>query len=260
MLRVWLPPGYRDRAHRRRRYPVLYLNDGQDLFNACTADLGTKEWQVDETATHLIGTGAVPPLIIVGIDNAGRRERPIEYLPYPDDTLHPATPVVHGVDYPRFLIREVMPFINRRYRTLHEASATGIGGSSYGAGIALYTMMQEPRRFGRLLLESPSLYAHDDYLVHRAERFSAWPARIFIGVGTVNEPREDVARLKQVIETTSHGREQLCVLEQAGAAHNEDAWAQRFPFALEFLYGPGSSFAQACKQLPSTGSPQPTIN
>lgn len=236
-LRVWLPPGYHDPAQKDRRYPVLYLNDGQDVFNACTAVMGDSEWQADETATRLIGSGRMGPLIIVGIDNAGKHERPREYLPFPDKWLKPPMPNVQGKKYPRFLVDEVMPFINARYRTDPSPASTGLGGSSYGAGIALYTVMERPERFGRLLLESPSIYAHDDYLIHRAEHFDGWPLRIFIGVGTENEPTEDVDRLEKVLRKSGLGPERLLVVRQQGAGHDAKAWARRLSRALEFLYG-----------------------
>lgn len=199
VLRIWLPPGYHSPEKRSDRYPVLYLNDGQDLFDACTSIFNAQEWRVDETATALIQDGKIPPLIIVGIDNAGKKERPNEYLPFPDDTLTPALLKVHGKDYPKFLLDEVMPFINREYRTDPSPAQTGLGGSSYGAGIALYTVMTHLGRFGKLLLESPSLYAHDNYLLRRAGRFTRWPSEVYIGVGSVNEPVDDVHRLQDTI-------------------------------------------------------------
>src|SRR5579863_9915867 len=79
-LRAWLPPGYDDPANAGRRYPVLYLNDGQNLFESMTA-FGGVEWQVDETADRLVREGVVPPMIIVGIDNTGKN-RFREYMPY----------------------------------------------------------------------------------------------------------------------------------------------------------------------------------
>jgi predicted alpha/beta superfamily hydrolase len=237
MLRIWLPPKYKSREHHRDRYPVLYLNDGQDLFDACTSVFNAQEWQVDETATNLIRSREVLPLIIVGIDNAGKTDRPKEYLPFPDDTLRPALSKVQGEDYPRFLLDEVMPFINREYRTDPEPAKTGLGGSSYGAGIALYTVMMRPGRFGRLLLESPSLYAHDNFLLNEAERFSQWPARVYIGVGSINEPVDDVHRLADTLRRHGLGEQRLWVVEEPGAAHDENAWAERFPRALRFLYG-----------------------
>jgi enterochelin esterase-like enzyme len=85
MLRVWLPPGYKSPEQSSERYPVMYLNDGQDLFDVCTSIFNAQEWRADETATELIRSGKIPALIIVGIDNAGKRNRPKEYLPFPDD-------------------------------------------------------------------------------------------------------------------------------------------------------------------------------
>ena len=236
MLRVWLPPGYDAKDH-AKRYPVLYLNDGQNLFDACTSMFSSDEWKADETATTLIESGRIPPMIIVGIDNAGKRARPKEYLPFPDETLTPATPDVRGKDYPRFLLEEVMPLINKDFRTDDRPAHTGLGGSSYGAGIALYTVMTHPDRFGRLLLESPSLYAHDDFLLHEAERFHRWPEKIFVGVGSFREPVDDVHRLAEILRCDGLGRDRLRVVEQPGAGHDERAWADRFPTALQFLYG-----------------------
>jgi len=240
MLRVWLPPGYNSPDHFREHYPVLYLNDGQDLFDACTSIFNPEEWHVDETATTLIDERRIPPIIIVGIDNAGKRDRPKEYLPFPDDTLRPPTAKVFGKNYPRFLVDEVMPFIDRTYRTDQNPETTGLGGASYGAGIALYTVMKLPRRFGKLLLESPSLYAHHDYLLRKAGAVTEWPAKIFVGVGSINEPLDDVHRLQAILAGHGLGGQRLLVIEEPGAGHNEQAWAQRFPRALEFLYGRGN--------------------
>ncbi|MGH9141707.1 MAG: alpha/beta hydrolase [Vicinamibacterales bacterium] len=237
MLRVWLPPGYRAPQNRREKYAVLYLNDGQDVFNACTSVFNAQEWQADETATRLIESGEIQPLIIVGVDNAGKKNRPREYLPFPDDTLRPIVLDVHGQDYPRFLVDEVMPFINQRYRTKTDAPNTALGGSSYGAGIALYAAIMKPGRFGKLLLESPSLYAHDDYLIHLAESFHRWPSKIFIGVGTVNEPLDDVRRLEAILRKSGIRDDQLQVLSREGAGHDERAWAERLPIALRFMFG-----------------------
>lgn len=236
MLRVWLPPGYDSAEHRTERYPVLYLNDGQDLFDACTSIFNREEWRADETATELIGSGKVRPLIIIGIDNAGKADRPKEYLPFPDDTLTPAVPVVRGEDYPVFLLDEVMPFINHEYRTKPDPADTGLGGSSYGAGIALYTVMARPGHFGKLLLESPSLYAHDNYLLRKAREFTRWPETIFIGVGSINEPVDDVHQLGSILRSHRLRSKRLLIVIEPGAAHNEKAWAERFPQALQFLY------------------------
>jgi len=102
-LRVWLPHDYHNQDNQIRHYPVLYLNDGQDLFDSTTAILGTEEWRVDETVGSLILDGSIPPIIVVGIDNAGRAGRPHEYLPYPDEFLSPPEPSPRGDLYAFFL-------------------------------------------------------------------------------------------------------------------------------------------------------------
>src|ERR1039458_6163375 len=95
-LRVWVPPGYDDPENAGRHYPVFYLNDAQNLFESATSFTGI-EWQVDETADRLIREGAVPPVIIVGIDNTGK-DRIREYMPH--RSMHPMTLRVLGRYYP----------------------------------------------------------------------------------------------------------------------------------------------------------------
>jgi enterochelin esterase-like enzyme len=154
MLRVWLPHGY-DAANSTKRYPVLYMFDGQGLFDSCTAPGGT-EWQVDETLTRLIREGKIDPIIVVGIDSAGDRFLN-EYLPWRDVIQGlPQQGQPDGVRMPEFMLREVMPIIEAKYRIAKGAENTGIGGSSAGAVAAVYVTLQAPGTFGKLLAESSS--------------------------------------------------------------------------------------------------------
>jgi enterochelin esterase-like enzyme len=130
-LNIWLPPGYASRANASRRYPVLYMLDGQILFDDCRG--GIPEWHIDETLTRLIEAGSIDPLIVVGID-PGRRMH--EFLPYKDTVFSPASPEPAGKLFPDFLANEVAPFIAARYRI--EKGPQAIGGSSYGGVAALY--------------------------------------------------------------------------------------------------------------------------
>jgi enterochelin esterase-like enzyme len=235
-LRILLPRGYHRAVNRNRKYPVLYLNDGQDLFDVCTSLFNHEEWRVDETVSHLVASGTLAPLIVVGIDSAGKKLRPKEYLPYIDDTLTPPEPDPQGKLYPRFLFEEVIPFVESHYRVGPGPHNRVLGGSSYGAGIALYTMMVRPRSFRGLLLESPSIYADDYHLLKDARLVRSWPARIYIGTGTVNEPVDDVMKLKRLFETAGLEKERLRIVVQNGGKHSENWWAQRLPEALEFLF------------------------
>jgi len=235
-LRILLPAGYRLPENRHRRYPVLYLNDGQNLFDVCTSQFTGEEWRVDEIVDDLIAHGTIGPIIVVGIDNGGKRWRPREYLPYVDDTLVPPEPNPEGKQYPCFLLEEVVPFVETQYRALPGADNRTLGGASYGAGIAFYTVVEHPGSFGGLLLESPSIYADDYHVLKDAETVRVWPHRIFIGTGTVNEPVEDVDRLKKLLQKSGLGPERLQVVVQQGAGHSEKWWAGRLPGALRFLF------------------------
>ncbi|MBV9573073.1 MAG: hypothetical protein JOY93_03390, partial [Acidobacteriales bacterium] len=101
-LRVWLPPGYNDAGNVLHLYPVLYLNDGQNLFDSSTAFAGV-DWQVHKSAERLIAEGIIPPLIIVGIDHA-QHDRLKEYVPYRAFNLQILRPL--GERYPDFLVNE----------------------------------------------------------------------------------------------------------------------------------------------------------
>jgi predicted alpha/beta superfamily hydrolase len=240
MLRVWLPPAYDAPENRGRRYPVLYLNDGQNLFEASTSYTGV-EWQVDESAARLIHEGRIAPLIVVGIDNA-QGERMREYVPYRSADIPEKR--VEGKQYPEFLLKEVFPYVARRYRVARGAENTGLGGSSLAALISLYTAITHPHEFGRLLLESPSLFVANRRLIRDSARVRRWPERVFLGIGTQetsdeNRNRqvvEDVRALAQVIHQAGLGGERLRVDIDEGANHSEWAWAKRFPEALMFLY------------------------
>jgi predicted alpha/beta superfamily hydrolase len=239
-LRVWLPPGYDD-AGNAQRYPVLYLNDGQNLFDRATA-FGGVEWQVDEAADRLIRGGAIPPMIVVGIDNA-QNERMREYVPY--RTFSPPILRPLGKRYPEFLTREVMPFVQQNYRTAKGPEHTGLGGSSLGGLITHYTAMATPGVFGRLLIESPSLYISNRQILRDSRRFREWPARVFLGVGGKETDREDrnfeivddVRELAEILRRSGLTEQRLRVKIDEVAGHNEGAWAARFPEALSFLFG-----------------------
>lgn len=241
-LRVWLPPGYDDSDSANNYYPVLYLNDGQNLFEASTA-FGGVEWQVDETANRLICAGTVPPLIIVGIDNAGK-DRLREYMP--QRSMNPMMLRVQGKYYPDFLMKEVMPFIETNYRVTTAPEQTGLGGSSLGALIALYTVIARPERIGKLLIESPSLWVSNRQIIKQSRSVRIWPDRIFLGVGTAeaSNPEKsrnvvnDVRELAAILRRAVLSEKRLRVVFQEGATHSESAWAGRFPEALSFLFAP----------------------
>jgi predicted alpha/beta superfamily hydrolase len=238
---VWLPPGYHSPQDRQRQYPVFYLNDGQNLFNPATSFTGM-DWHAGQTAEILIRKGKVLPLVLVGIDNA-QTKRIREYLPY--RSLHPAVLRPLGKRYPDFLTSEVMPFIEHRYRIACGPENTGLGGSSRGGLIALFTAMDRPGVVGRLLAESPPLsFSHRRFL-KQSQHFQRWPDKVYLGIGTresgcdEKDRRfvEDVCELERSLRRAGLGDTRLRVRIEQGAAHNEAEWAKRFPEALTFLFG-----------------------
>jgi predicted alpha/beta superfamily hydrolase len=240
-LRVWLPPDYNLPENSGRRYPVFYLNDGQNLFDRATSFAGT-EWQVDETADRLIRMGVIPPTIFVGIDNAGP-QRLKEYLPY--RSLNPVVLRPQGSKYPEFLIEEVMPFVGQHYRVAKGSEHALLGGSSLGGLISLYVAIAAPGVFGRVLLESPSLWVANRQILRESRGFRQWPEKIFLGVGTREVGREDkdretvenVRELERTLRRSGLDERRLLVEIAEGGTHSEGAWAARFSDALSFLLG-----------------------
>jgi predicted alpha/beta superfamily hydrolase len=248
LVRVWLPPDYDGWG--ATHYPVLYLNDGQNLFNPVTAFAGV-HWQVGETATRLIAEQKIRPLIIVGIDNTKNRAQ--EYIPY--KSKDPRVLNARGKCYPDFLQREVMPLIEEHYSVLKGPENTGLGGSSLGGLIALYTQLAASGRFGRLRIESPSLFVANGKILDECRRFRNWPTRLYLGMGTRevgNAEKDarivgDVRELETILSEAGLDEQRLKVRIAEGASHTEAAWAARFPEALEFLYSDGGAPASTSR-------------
>ena len=244
-LRVWLPANYFAPVNRAKHYPVLYMQDGQNLFDQATAEF--KEWQFDETVQFLTGSMRIHPMIVVGIDSTPRRAN--EYLPYPDAINKELgkfeTQDVHGKQYGEFIINEVMPLIEKKYRVLTGMHNTGLGGAGYGADVALYAVLAHPGVFGKLLLESPALLIGNEQLLKDSEKATQFPERVYIGVGTAEESDdkasakdvEEVRELEKILRGKGLGPTRLMVAVQEGAKQNEIAWSNRLQNALLFLYG-----------------------
>jgi predicted alpha/beta superfamily hydrolase len=251
-LRVWLPPGYDAPENAERRYPVLYMNDGQNLFDAATSFAG--EWGVDEAATRLIEAGEIPPMIIVGIDNAGAA-RGDEYLPRSAGSRRPDMGG-RADDYLRMIADEIMPLVNRNYRTLSGPEHTAFGGSSFGGVVTLHAAMSRPDLFGAILVESPSLWVEDGAFLQRVLECKQWPQRVYLAqgdreYGEGERSAELVEMTRQVADAMREaglGEDQLLVVIGEGDAHNEAAWAKRLPAAMEFLF---ASPAQGSEDQPS---------
>ena len=232
---VYLPPGYDSGAF---RCPVLYLQDGQNLFDPHTA-FGGQDWHVDITADDLILRGTIEPLIVVGVYNAGVR-RISEYTPTKDARRRKGG---KGERYARMMAHELKPFIDREYRTRRSAAYSGVGGSSLGGLVSLETGLRYPRVFGRLAILSPSVWWDNRSILDmvRAYQFEARP-RIWLDSGTDegDAPHQTVAELELLRDALTEkgwreGVDLRCSVAP-GAGHNEHAWAARFGDVLEYLF------------------------
>lgn len=237
---VYLPPGYR--RFSTRHYPVLYLQDGQNVFDAATSFAGV-EWGVDETAQQLIRRKLIEPLIIVAIANTGE-DRIHEYAPTPARLDPPKRKRSKGLlrSYGRFLIEELKPFIDRKYRTRREAEFTGLGGSSLGGLATLALGLWFPNYFTRLAVLSPSIWWDDCAIYDIVDEIdeTAKPAlKIWLDTGTHEPGWERATDLRaRLIEKGWRLHDDLHYLEVEGADHSEGAWAARIDPVLRFLYPP----------------------
>jgi predicted alpha/beta superfamily hydrolase len=231
-LIVYLPPGYDEQPE--SRFPVLYLHDGQNLFDRATA-FGGQDWNVHGAADQLIHVGALEPLIIVGIYNTGK-SRIHEYTP----TKAPKLGGGRADRYAKFLLQEVMPFILREYRALSGPIATGIGGSSLGALVSLYFGLKYPQLFGKIAALSPSVW-WNQRMIHRFAAAAPVQPRpsIWLDIGTKEGPRivQDVEQFRDVLLNKGWRENQDLHYERVeGGEHSETAWSQRIGRVLEFLY------------------------
>jgi predicted alpha/beta superfamily hydrolase len=231
-LIVYTPPGYAEQSW--RQFPVLYLQDGQNLFDGATSFIPGQDWHVGATADYSIQSGEVEPLIIVGMYNTKARIR--EYTP----THVPKLGGGRADRYAKFLIDEVKPFIDGEYRTLSGSQHTGIGGSSLGGLVSLYLGLKYSSIFGKIAALSPSVWWNQQVIHRFAQAAAIEPRpRIWLDVGTRESPRivPQVERFRDVLllKGWKLGKD-LHYERVEGAEHNELAWAQRVGPFLRFLF------------------------
>mgnify|MGYP001581395408 FL=1 len=245
-VEIWLPPGYD--STRSTRYPVLYMHDGQNLFDPRIANTGV-DWGVDEAVVRLARRGVIPPVMVVGVWSTA--ERGAEYSPW-----HRASA------YARFLIEELMPRVNAEFRTLTGPQNTAVMGSSMGGLLSFYLVAHHPDVFGACGCESTHFplseavvartftsvapVANPDttpYIVRDIERGLRVPrgARYrfdygSLGLDSAYGPSHEVVRAWLRRQGFVEGRD-FVIRRYEGATHNEASWRARLDDPLTFMFG-----------------------
>jgi predicted alpha/beta superfamily hydrolase len=230
---VYVPPGYEEQPD--RRFPVLYMHDGQNLFDPRTSFIPGRTWRVAETADATIEAGEVEPLIVVGIGNTGEH-RLAEYTPVRDRKLGGGETDIYG----RLITEELMPFIQANYRTLEGPEHTGLGGSSLGGLVTLYLGLKFPEIFGRLAVLSPSVWwSQKNIIGYVNDARPARKPRIWLDIGD-GEGLRAMADA-DLLATRLKARGWRINIEMhyehiAGGTHDEASWAERVGPMLRFLF------------------------
>jgi len=238
---VYLPPGH---GTGRGRYPVLYMQDGQNAFDAATAFAG-RSWRAREAADAMAARGQ--RLIVVAVSAAAATPegdgRLAEYSPFSDPQLHVRG---RGVLYARFLVETLKPLIDDAYATLRTRAHTGLMGSSMGGLISLYTAVRHPEVFGAAAALSPSLWFAGRRIFPWVRRhplrrrlrihLDMWTRELESAAGAAAAV-EDTSRMTNLLRGQGH---EVRLQIAPGARHDEDAWARRLPGVLSwFVEGRG---------------------
>jgi len=232
---VYLPPGYEHEPE--RTYPVLYLHDGQNLFDGRTSFVQGRTWHMSEHTDAAIKAGEVEPLVIVGIYNTGDR-RLAEYTHERNWQMGGGEAEAYG----NLVTRELMPWIASNYRVRQDREGTGMGGSSLGGLVTLFLGLRHPEIFGRLALLSPSVWWNHKsilgYLNEHAPQLWERP-RVWLDVGDGEGHRtlRDAEHLARRLKANGWRPGETMHFEKVhGGTHDEASWAGRVRPMLRFLF------------------------
>lgn len=233
-IRIYVPPNY---ANSDKRYPVLYMHDGQNLFDTATAYAG--EWKVDETMNALSKTGKLD-LIVVGIDN-GETKRMTELNPW--SSVQFGAP--EGKQYVEFIVNVVKPLIDKKYRSKPDRTNTAIMGSSMGGLISHYALNQYPHIFSKAGIYSPAYWIANPSYDFIASKPAAKDARLYLASGEIEGGSQvpDVQRAYAAILKAGHPGSNVSLKIVAGAEHNEKFWSGDFEQAVLWLFAPAPIIA-----------------
>lgn len=235
-LWVYLPPTYLENTE--ARFPVLYMHDGQNLFDKALA-FGGSEWKVDEAFDEAAESGAIREAVVVGVGNTSARI--FEYTPTPDPEY---TPSGGGDGYLALLVEDLKPLIDAEFRTLPGRETTALMGSSLGGLISSYAGVKRPEVFGLIGSMSPSVWWDNKVVLGQVASIQGKPLRalrVYVDSGDAGPSEDGFANTKLLAEQYKavgyqEGVDFLYTV-QSGATHSEFYWAQRFPEAAAFLLG-----------------------
>jgi predicted alpha/beta superfamily hydrolase len=228
-LIMYLPPSYHENP--LKRYPVLYMHDGQNLFEAATSAFGV-EWRVDETINAAVPAGQMDEVIVVGVYNNANRIW--EYTPCCD----PSYGGGGANTYERFLIDTVKPYVDQTYRTLSSKANTAIMGSSLGGLVSCYIARRNPSVFSKTGCMSSSFWWNSEAFTVQVEQATTKvPIRFYIDAGTVSDGLPQTQRMDAALRADGYvpGADLKFVTAQ-GASHNEASWAARVGTPLAYLF------------------------
>lgn len=225
---VYLPQSYHSTTD---SFPVLYLHDGQNLFDEVTTAFGT-EWAIDESMEMLQDSGH-RPAIIVGIDNGGT-SRIDEYTPW----SHPQYGGGAGEAYMDWLVHDLKPFIDGYFRTRSGREATGLMGSSLGGLITLYGGLQYPATFSKLGVFSPSFWYADSCYMHASTQGHQAPMRVYLLAGGQESSAmvPDMLAMRDTLLANGFTAPELRTVVKSDGQHSEWFWAREFPEAYKWLF------------------------
>jgi predicted alpha/beta superfamily hydrolase len=238
-LVVYLPPSYEEASS--RSYPVLYMHDGQNLFDGRTSFVPGRTWQVREHADAGIEAGEVEPLVIVGIYNTGE-QRLAEYSPDRNAQLGGGEAEAYG----NLITEELMPWVHQNYRVRHERETTGMAGSSLGGLVTLFLGLRYARHFGRLGALSPSVWWNRKSILGFVNEHApqVWERpRLWLDVGDKEGARtmRDAEQLARRLKANGWRPGETLHFEKVqGGTHDEASWATRVRPMLRFLFPAGS--------------------
>lgn len=249
-IRVYLPKDYHQTD---KRYPVLYMHDGQNLFYDDEASYGSS-WKMGESLDKIYDTGVNSGVILVAIDNnPDGLKRLDEYCPWVSLVLkeYMAWIPVHavggeGVPYGEFIVETLKPYIDNNFRTYEDAPNTAIAGSSMGGIISLYVGLKYRDVFANIGMFSPAIWAIKDELYGFLNEADLKQSKIYLDIGTAesSDPQNkefaniylnDALELEKYLKPKID-KEKLTLVVDEDGVHNERAWAKRFPGFVGWIF------------------------